>query len=69
MACFVRECSVGSVPRARKTELSDCLIHSLASVANRLADLSGVAKRIDHPHAAAFERAVCDVLDVIPSLD
>jgi hypothetical protein len=52
-----------------RERLSDGLIHSLAALATRLADLSRVAKHIDHPHAGAFQGAVTDVLNVIRSLD
>jgi hypothetical protein len=69
VACFVRESSIGSTPRARRSELSDVLIRHLAQISSRLTQLSKVAKEEDLPRAAEFEHAVQEVLDVIRQID
>ena len=69
VACFIRESSLGSTPRARRSEMSDALIRHLSGVANHLSVLSGAAKEQDLPRAAEFERAVKDVLDTIRQID
>lgn len=69
VACFVRESSIGSTPRARRSELSDVLTRHLSRVARRLTDLSKVAKEHDLPRAAEFDHAVQEVLDAIRQID
>ena len=69
VACFVRESSIGSTPRARRSELNDVLIHHLARVGSHLDELSKVAKEHDLPRAAEFDHAVQEVLDVIRQID
>jgi hypothetical protein len=69
VACFIRESSLGSTPRARRSEMSDASIRHLSGVASQLSLLSRAAKEQDLPHAAEFERAVKDVLDTIRQID
>ena len=68
-ACFIRESSLGSSPRIRRTELSDSLIRVLANAASRLTHLAAVARKQELPGASEFEVAVSEVLDVIRQLD
>jgi len=69
VACFVRESSIGSTPRARRSEFNDVLIRDLARIGSHLDDLSKVAKEHDLPRAAEFDHAVKEVLDVIRRID
>jgi hypothetical protein len=69
VACFVRESSIGSAPRARRSELSDVLIRHLARVGSHLDDLSKVARKHALPRAAEFDHAVQEVLDLIRQID
>src|SRR6476620_9427112 len=69
VACFIRESSIGSTPRARRTELNDVLIRRLAGVGSHLDELSKVAREHDLPRAAEFEQAVQEVLDMIRQID
>ena len=69
VACFVRESSIGSTPRARRSELNDVVIRHLARVGSHLDDLSKVAREHDLPRAAEFGQAVQEVLDVIRQID
>lgn len=69
VACFVRESSLGSSPRARRIDMSDSLIRLLAQVGTRLAELSRVATQGGLAGAEEFERGVADVLRVIRQLD
>ena len=69
VACYIRESSLGPSPRIRRTDLSDSLIRALAQVATRLTSLAATAKEQQLAGATEFETAVCDVLDVIRSLD
>ena len=69
VACYIRESSLGSSPRARRTDLNDSLIRALSQVASRLMSLAATAKEQQLSGAAEFENAVSDVLDVIRSLD
>ena len=69
VACFIRESSLGSTPRARRAQMSDALIRQLSRVGTRLSALSGAAKEQGFPHAAEFERAVEEVLDTIRQIE
>lgn len=69
VACYIRESSLGSSPRARRTDLSDSVIRALAQVANQLTSLVAVARLQQFAGANDFERAVSDVLTVIRDLD
>ena len=69
VACFIRESSIGSTPRARRSEMSDALIRHLSRIATHLSALSSAAKQQSLPRAAEFEHAVEDVLDTIRQLD
>ena len=69
VACFVRESSIGSTPRARRSEFTDVLIRHLARVGGHLDELSKVAREHDLPRAAEFEQALQKVLDVIRQID
>ena len=69
LACFVRESSIGSTPRARRSELNDVLIRHLARVGGHLDELSKVAREHDLPRATEFDQAVQEVLDVIRQID
>ena len=69
VACFIRESSLGSAPRARRSEMSDALIRHLSRLGTRLSALSEAAKEQDMPRAADFERAVEEVLEAIRQID
>ena len=69
VACYIRESSLGSSPRARRTDLNDSLIRGLSQVASRLTSLAATARVQQLSGAAEFENALSDVLDVIRSLD
>lgn len=69
VACFVRESSIGSTPRARRSDFNDVLIHQLARVGGHLNVLAKVAREHDMPRAAEFDQAVQEVLDVIRQID
>jgi hypothetical protein len=69
VACFVRESSIGSPPRARRTELNDALIRHLARVGGHLDELSKIAREHDLPRAAEFDLAVQEVLGAIRQID
>jgi hypothetical protein len=69
VASYIRESSLGSLPRVRSFELSDSLIRVLAQVAGRLTDLATAAKAQGLAGAAEFDTAVVDVLEVIRRID
>jgi hypothetical protein len=69
VARYIRETSLGAVPRARRTAMSDVVIRQLARVANRLTQLSRLATEQQIPGAAEFESTVGDVLEVIRVLE
>lgn len=69
VACFVRESSIGSTPRARRSEFNDALIRHLARIGGHLDELSKVAREQDLPRAAEFDQAVQEVLDLIRQID
>jgi hypothetical protein len=69
VASFIRESSIGSTPRARRSEMSDVLIRHLSRIASHLSGLSSAAKQQDLPRAIEFERAVEDVLETIRQID
>ena len=69
VASFIRESSIGSTHRARRSDINDVLIRHLARVGIRLEDLSKVAREHALPLAAEFEQAVQEVLDVIRRID
>ena len=65
VARYIRETSLGAVPRARRTAMSDIVIRQLARAATRLTHLSRLATEQKIPGAEEFESAVGDVLEVI----
>ena len=46
VACYIRESSLGPTPRARRTDLNDSLIRTLAQVATRLTSLAALRETI-----------------------
>ena len=69
VACYIREASLGAIPRARRTHASDLVIRRLTRVATRLASLADDAAAKELSGAADFRAAVEDVLDAIRQLD
>ena len=69
VARYIREASLGAVPRARRTHASDDVIRQLARLATRLAALATSATAQQLPGAADFEAAVAETLDAIRRLD
>ena len=69
VACYVRESSLGSSPRARRTVLSDSIIRPLAKVATLLGQVSTIAEHQQLPHADELKVAVVEVLDLIRQLE
>lgn len=69
VACYVRESSLGSSPRARRTGLSDSIIRPFAKIATLLGQLSTFAENHQIPHADELKSAVVQVLDLIRQLE
>ena len=69
VACYIREASLGAVPRARHAHANDLVIRCLARAATQLTQLAREARERELPAAASFAAAVSDVLDAIRQLD
>lgn len=69
VACYIRETSLGTANRARRTAVSDELIRRLAKLGNELARLSRVVQERQLPGSAEFDARLVEVLDVIKQLD
>lgn len=69
VACYIRESSLGTSPRVRRTELNDSLIRALARVADQLTRLAARASAAGLNDASIFAQTVTDVLDLIRELD
>ena len=69
VARFIRESSLGSGPRARRSNMNDQLIRRLAETATCLQRLSVQAEESQLPAAADFDNAMREVLDFIRVID
>ena len=69
VACYIREASLGTTPRARRTPASDDLIRRLARLGNQLTALARAAREQQLAGADEFEGSLTDLLEVIRQID
>ena len=65
VARYIREMSLGSVPRAHRAPTHDDLVRQLALVGNQLRRLAQAASEKQLPEAAEFAIGLDEVLDAI----
>jgi hypothetical protein len=69
LACYIRDASLGTAARARRTSVSDELIRHLARLATRLAQLSRAATEQRLAGADECDAAIAEVMNIIRRLD
>ena len=69
VARYIREMSLGGVPRAHRTPANDDLVRQLALVGNQLRRLAQAASAKQLPDAAAFSAGLDEVLDTIRRIE
>ena len=69
LARYIREMSLGTVPRAHRAPASDELIRQLALVGNKLRRLAQAASEKQLPDALEFAAGVDEVLNAIRLLE
>ena len=69
VACYIRQSSLGSAPRARRARLNDLVIRTLGQLATRLSLLATEAKKQHLAQADEFQQVVSEVLDIVRELE
>lgn len=69
VARYIREMSLGSVPRAHRAPVNDDLVRQLALVGNQLRRLAEAASAKQLPEAAEFAAGLDEVLDTIRQIE
>ncbi len=69
VACYIRESSLGPVPRARRAALGDAVIRTLGQLATRLSLLATEAKNQHLAQADEFQQAVSEVLEIVRDIE
>lgn len=65
VACYVRECSLGAVPRARHAQGDAAVIRSLTRIGNLLTDLTRELDAEPLPESVELRTALDELLAVI----
>lgn len=69
VACYVRECSLGAVPKARHAHRDTELIRVLARIGNMLAELTRVADTDSLTWSAEVQTAMEELLAAIRRIE
>jgi hypothetical protein len=68
VACYIREASLGTTPRARHSPMSDALVRQLVQLGNQLTTLAREARDRQLPQAPDFDAGLHAVLETIRQL-